>query len=442
MVGSMGVRRAFQNDVQMDMGNTLANGHAVKILICSNFFYPRGGDCTYTRALQGLLEAHGHEVGVFSTEHEGNWAAPPHSAFVPAPDYAELNRNKTLRGAWLAARRSIWAADVAKSLRALLADWKPDVAHLQNIHAYLTPSILPELRRAGVPVVQTLHDYKWLCPDSAMLRGGRPCGDCAGKAFWHCAAGRCKKGSLAASAMATVEGYVHRWKRASSMVDAWIAPSAFVKETFAKCGLDGGKIRVVHNPERPCGRDGMAPHDGGYGLYAGSLASIKGVGVLLEALKEVPGHEVHVAGGASGEEVASLQARAAELEVADRVRFLGPLHGERLWREQTGARYGIVPSVWYENYPYAAMEMLAIGKPVIGSDIGGIPELVRDGETGMLFPAGDAQALAERMRRLAGDAGLAARLGAAGKALVVEECSPERHYAAVAAVYRELGATV
>lgn len=390
------------------------------------------------RALQGILEGHGHEVGVFSTAHEGNWKAPEHSAFVQAPDYAEMNRNKTLRGAWLAARRSIWSGEVAKALRGLLAEWKPDVAHLQNIHAYLTPSILPELKRAGVPVVQTLHDYKWLCPDSAMLRGGRLCGACGGKAFWHCAAGRCKKGSLAASALAMLEGYVHRWKRAASMVDAWIAPSAFVKETFGACGLDGGKIRVVRNPYVPGGRDAMEARDGGYGLFVGALSDIKGAWVALEALKDVPGHEFHVVGGGSAEEEAKLGARAAALGVAERVRFLGPLRGEALWREQTGARYGVVPSLCPETLGYVAMEMLAVGKPVIGSDIGGIPELVKDGGTGLLFPPGDAGALAERMRRLAGDAKLAARLGAEGKALVARDCSAEGHYAKVLETYREV----
>ncbi len=412
----------------------------MKILICSNFFYPRGGDCTYLRALQEILEAHGHEVGVFSTEHEGNWPAPPHSAFVPAPDYAEMNRNKTLRGAWLAARRSIWSGEVAKTLRALLAEWKPDVAHLQNIHAYLTPSILPELRRVGVPVIQTLHDYKWLCPDSAMLRGTQTCSACRGKAFWHCAAGRCKKGSAAASVLAAIEGYVHRLKHASSMIDAWIAPSAFVKDMFASCGLGGGKIRVVHNPYQPCGRDAMEARDGGYGLYVGSLAPIKGVGVLLEALKEVPDHELHVAGGGIEEDVSALKARAVALGVADRVKFLGTLRGEALWREQLGARYSVAPSLWYENYPYSVMEMLALGKPVIGSKIGGIPELIRDGETGLLFPPGDAAKLAERMRCLADDSLLAMRLGTFGKELVAHECSAEEHYIRVMAVYRDVGA--
>lgn len=413
----------------------------MKILVCSNFYYPRGGDCTYLRTLQTILEAHGHEVGIFSTEHEGNWPAPTHSAFVPAPDYAALNRHKTLRGALLSARRSIWSGEVSRALRALLAEWRPNVAHLQNIHAYLTPSILPELRRAGVPVVQTLHDFKWLCPDSTMLRpDGRVCGACAGRVFRHCIAGRCKKGSLAASAMAAAEGYFHRLKHASSMIDAWIAPSAFLRDTFAEHGLDAGKIRVVHNPYPGGGRDTMATRDGGYGLYVGSLAAIKGVGVILSALKDVPGHEFHVVGGGTPEEEIALKTRAAELGFAGRVSFLGRLHGEALWREQTGARYGVVPSVCYENFPYSVMEMLAIGKPVIGSAIGGIPELVRDGETGLLFPAGDASALADRMRRLAGDASLAERLGTAGKALVARDCSSEKHFSQVMAVYRAVGA--
>ena len=413
----------------------------MKILLCSNFYYPRGGDCTYLRTLQGLLEAHGHEVGVFSTEHEGNWPSPAHSAFVAAPDYAALNRHKTLRGALLAARRSIWSGEVAAALRRLLAQWHPDVAHLQNIHAYLTPSILPELRRAGIPVVQTLHDYKWLCPDSTMLRpDGRVCGTCSGRAYWHCLAGRCKKGSAAASAMAAAEGYWHRMERASTLIDAWIAPSAFLRDAFAEHGLDAGKIRVVRNPYPGGGRDAMVPHDGGYGLYVGSLANFKGVGTILEALVEVPGHVFHVVGGGFPDEEASLKEQAAELGLSNRVDFLGRLQGEALWREQAGARYGVVASVCNENFPYSIMEMLAIGKPVIGSAIGGIPELVRDGETGLLFPAGDAAALSERMQKLADNAALSARLGQAGKALVARECSAEAHYARVLEVYREVGA--
>lgn len=419
---------------------TDGGGPPVKILICSNFYYLRGGDCTYLRTLQDVLEAHGHEVGVFSTEHEGNWPSPAHAAFVSAPDYAALNRNKTLRGALQAARRSIWSGKVARTLRALLAEWHPDVAHLQNIHAYLTPSILPELRRAGVPVVQTLHDYKWLCPDSSMLRpGGRVCGACAGRAFLHCIAGRCKKGSLAASAMAAIEGYFHRMKHASSMIDAWISPSAFLRDTFAAHGLDAGKIRVVHNPYPGGGRDAMTPWNGGYGLYVGSLSSIKGIGVILKALKDVPGHEFRIVGGGFPEEEDSLKAQAEEMGIAGRVAFLGRLHGEALWREQAGARYGVLPSVCNENFPYSVMELLAIGKPVIASAIGGIPELVRDGETGLLFPPGDAKALASRMRQLAGDAGLASRLGAAGKFLVARECSADAHYAQIMDVYRSVG---
>ena len=412
----------------------------VKILICSNFYYPRGGDCTYLRTLQDLLEEHGHEVGVFSTEHEGNWPAPAHSAFVPAPDYAALNRNKTLRGALLAARRSIWSGEVARALRALLAEWRPDVAHLQNIHAYLTPSILPELRRAGIPVVQTLHDYKWLCPDSTMIRpDGRTCGGCAGRAFHHCIAGRCKKGSLAASAMAAAEGYVHRLRRASAMIDAWISPSAFLRDVFAEHGLDAGKIRVIRNPYPGGGRDTMETQDGGYGLYVGSLALIKGVGVILEALKSLPGHEFHIVGGGSSDEEAALKTKAAALGLSERVAFKGPLHGEALWQEQCAASYGVVPSVCNEVLGYTAMELLAVGKPVIASSIGGLPELVRDGETGFLFPAGDAAALAARMRRLVGDAGLAARLGASGKALVARECSPEMHLVQLLDAYRSVG---
>lgn len=406
----------------------------MRILLCSNFYYRRGGDCTYLLALQALLERHGHETAVFSMRHPRNLPCPQAEYFVDFLDYAELNRAKNPLNAAQVLGRSIWSLQARRNIARLIADWKPDVAHLQNIHAYLTPSILGPLAAAGIPVVWTLHDFKLLCPESTFLSRGRVCEECRGGRFWRCAKNRCKKGSLAASAVAALEAYVHRALRMPARVDRFIAPSGFLRRKFVEFGWPGAKIEVRPNflPMLPAAPDPAAA-DGGYGLYLGTLLPVKGLETLLRALAKAPPHPFHVAG--DGEMRGRLEQIAKELGLADRIRFCGFLGGDELAREIAGARYAVIPSEWYENFPYAALELMAASKALIASDIGGLPELVRDGETGLLFPPGDATALAERIERLWPDSDLRARLGAKARESIREKCDADRYVRDLAALY-------
>jgi glycosyltransferase involved in cell wall biosynthesis len=406
----------------------------VRILLCSNFYYRRGGDCTYLFALQALLERQGHETAVFSMRHPQNLPCAQTEYFVDFLDYAELNHAKNPLNAARVLGRSIWSWQARKNIGRLIEDWKPDVAHFQNIHAYLTPSILGPLQAAGIPVVWTLHDFKLLCPESHFLSGGRVCEECRGGRFWRCTKYRCKKGSRAASAVAALEAYVHRALRIARPVARFIAPSEFLRRKFIEFGWPAEKIVQLPNflpaapviPAPPAG-------EGGYGLYLGTLLPFKGVETLIRALAKAPPHPFHVLG--DGEMAGRLERLANELGVADRVRFCGFLKGEELERETAGACYAVVPSECYENLPYAAMELMARGKALAASDIGGIPELVQDGQTGLLFPPGDAEALAERIGRLWGNPALRARLASQASAFIRKKCDAGKYGRALLKLY-------
>jgi glycosyltransferase involved in cell wall biosynthesis len=398
----------------------------MRVLLCSNYYYRRGGDCTYLLALQSWLERNGHETAVFSMRHPNNRPCPQEEYFIDYLDYVELNKNKNPLNAAKVLGRSIWSRQARRNIAKLIADWKPDVAHLQNIHAYLTPSILGPLKAAGVPVVWTLHDFKLLCPESHFLSGGRVCEECQGGRFWRCAAKRCLKGSRSASAVASLEAYVHRAMRISTRADRFIAPSEFLRRKFIEFGWPEKKFVVRPNflPEWPSLGD-PAIADGDYGIYLGTLLPFKGVETLVRALAKAPPHPFRILG--DGEMRNRLARRVVELGLADRVRFCGFLQGAVLEQEIAGARYAVVPSECYENLPFAVMELMAHGKAVAASNIGGIPELVRDGETGLLFPPGDADALAERLGRLWSDPALRARLGSQARVVIREKCDAERY---------------
>lgn len=408
----------------------------MRVLLCSNFYYRRGGDCTYLLALQHLLERHGHETAIFSMRHPQNLPCAQENYFVDFLDYTELNRHKNPLNAAKVLGRSIWSFQARRNIARLIADWKPDIAHFQNIHAYLTPSILGPLKTAGVPVVWTLHDFKLLCPESHFLSNGRICEECRGGRFWRCTKNRCKKNSRAASAVASLEAYIHRALGIARQADRFIAPSAFLRDKFVEFGWPADSFTVLPNflPDEPAAQ--VAPTgEGAYGLYLGTLLPFKGVGTLLHALARTAPHPFHVLG--DGESRSELERLVGKLGIRDRVIFRGFLQGGDLEKELAGARYAVVPSECYENLPYAAMELMARGIPVVASNLGGLPELVHDGETGLLFPAGDAGALAEQISRLWNEPELCSALAAKAREEIRAKCDATRHYESLVKLYTQ-----
>ena len=387
----------------------------MRVLVVNTYHYARGGAEVHALALASALADAGHDVRFFGMHDPRNEPSPDSSYWTPNIDYAELNRSKSPTAAFEVLRRSLYSSDAARRIGALVDDWRPDVAHVHNIHAHLTLSVVVQLHRRGIPVVWTLHDYKLICPNTSLAVRGDVCERCKGGRFMQCTLNRCKKDSMAASFVATLEAEVGKLVDPQKQVARFIAPSAFLMRKFGEFGWDTSKF--VHIPnfapadEVPVAR---APVPGRF-VYTGRLDRSKGVGTLLEAVGRAPDVSLDIAGeGPIGGEMRAL----AEAVAPGRVTFHGRVDAARLATLRDAARAVVVPSEWYENSPYAVLEAFTRGCPVVAADIGGLPELIQDGDNGLLFASGDSDDLVRALRRLVDEPGLSERLdeGALGAA--------------------------
>ncbi len=375
------------------------------------------------------LEQAGHDVAHFSTSHPDNQSSPWSDYFAP---YIELGEHADLatRDRLTAAARMLYSVAAAKRFRRQLADFRPHVVHVHGIHRQLSPSILVEARRAGIPVVQTLHDFHPVCPSDTLLRAGSDvcvppqCGRCN---LLPCVVHRCVRGSLAASGVSAAEMLWRRWLIGrADLVASFIAPSRFLADVVRAGGWSRPPISVVPNavPEVPA----SAPGDSF--LYAGRLSREKGVTTLLAAAvrSKVP---LIVAGDGP-------QARELRRAAPATVRFVGRATASEVAQLLHGCLAAVVPSECAENAPMAVLESMAAARPVIASRVGGIPEQMRDGVEGILVPPRDAEALATAMLRVAGDRALAGRLGRAGRQRVREMFTPAVHLQGLLEAYRRI----
>lgn len=396
----------------------------MKVLFGNNYFYLRGGAERVFFEEAALLRAHGHDTVYFSTQSDRNLESEFASYFV-----SELKLSLRNMG------RFIYCRESRRKLRKLIVDTSPDIAHLHNIYQDLSPSILPELRMHGIPVILTLHDYKIICPNYTMSHGGRICEDCRGGRFYRCVTNRCKQGSLGKSLVIAMEAYVHRWMDIwGKNVTKFIAPSSFMKEKMVSFGWDAGRIEVVSNfiDLRQYRAGGKA---GDYFLFLGRLAGEKGVATLVDAFMGCDdGARLVIAGGGPLEE--ALKGKAAG---DARISFAGHLAGEALRDAIVGSRAVVVPSEWYENAPMSVLEAMAYGKPVIGARIGGIPEMIEEGVTGFLFESGNVKELRKKLDLVGRMAPTGIeQMGRAARAYVEKFHSAERHYSKLMDVYSEV----
>ncbi|MCJ2105198.1 glycosyltransferase family 4 protein [Methylobacterium sp. E-041] len=402
-----------------------------RLLAINNYFYRRGGAETVFLDQIALFEAAGWDVVPFAMRHPDNLPSPWSDYFVSEIEYGR--RSGPLTKAAQAAK-IIYSLEARRNIRALVRRAPPDVAHAHNVYHHISPAIFGALKAEGVPVVMTAHDLKIACPAYKMLSGGRVCERCRGGRVHNVLRHRCVKESVALSGLVLLETLVHRalglYRRT---LDRLIAPSLFYRDKLVAWGWDPARIAHVPNCI-DAARFAPCAHEGDYFAYAGRLAPEKGLATLVRAAA-LSGRRVVIAG--TGPEEASLRRLAQDLD-AD-VRFAGHVSGPALHRLVGEAQALILPSEWYENAPVSVLEAYALGRPVIGADIGGIPELIRDGETGFRFPSGDARALAVTMTRVAALSGSArASLGGAGRAWVEQAFRPEAYRARIADLYAAL----
>ena len=404
----------------------------MRVLLVNKFCFIKGGDSTYMFNLAELLQQHGHSISYFSMHHPNNKVTAYEKYFVDEIDFIEVNRNKSILNGMKVLSRAIYSHQARKNVAKLIEDVKPDIAHLHNIHAQITPSILYEFQRHNIPVFWTLHDYQWICPNTNMVSHEEICESCKGNKFFQCTIKKCKKDSRGASFVATLEAVVHNLLGVKNLVSKYIAPSEFLINKFTEFGWSPKQIYHLPYflPKEKFIYDGKV--SGNYALYIGRLESYKGVKTLLKAAaiaKEIP---LKIVG--EGTEKNSLLDFCRESNLTN-VEFVGYLSGEKLNQMLHNCGYVIVPSEWYENYPYAVMEAMAAGKAVIASRLGGLPEMIEDGITGYLFAPWDEKDLAYKMRIIHGDNLLRNKMGNAGRDRAKILYDQEFHYEKIMEIY-------
>ncbi|MEW6382152.1 MAG: glycosyltransferase family 4 protein [bacterium] len=406
----------------------------MKILFANTRHFSGGGDSTYTFNLAQLLRERGHEVAFFAMQDPRNVADINSDLFVSYIDFKELNRKKNLYNGLRTLGRVIYSREARKNFSRILDRVQPDVVHVQNIHAHITPSIIFEAGQRKIPVVWTLHDYKMICPNTHFRidATNEICEACGKSAFFHAVVKRCKKRSFLASSMAAIEAYIHRLMRVQAKVDYFLSPSAFLRNKLIDRGISQRKVKHLplfipdtsfhHNKEK----------DEGYILFLGRLTPLKGIYPLLAACQKAPQAHLVIAGMVE-EPLASQLPKL----LSPNAEYVGMKQGEDLHRLLAGARAVILPSLWYENQPFSITEAFAAGKPVIASDLGGMTELVNNSQGGILVSPGDVDDLAEAMRWITAHPKEARQMGKKAQEYACNTHSSDIHYRKLLQIYQQ-----
>jgi glycosyltransferase involved in cell wall biosynthesis len=400
----------------------------MRVAMANNYYYLKGGAERVLFEEKRMLEARSHQVAVFSQMHPSNESSPYDQYFPPFKDW----QNASWLGRVPTALKIIYDRRTGRSFERFLGAAQPDLVHAHNIYGGLTTSILDATQQKGIPVVMTLHDYKLICPSYLMLNHGRICEDCHGGKFIYCLLNRCHKDSLVASGVYCIESYFNRWLGKYDTVRHFICPSRFSLSKHAENGIP--EDRLVYIPNFINAREHEAACEkGGYALFVGRLSKEKGIGTLLHAARnlDVP---VRIVG--DGPLRADYERFVSEHQMTH-VAFEGYKSGGDLKSLYTNAAFVVVPSEWYENAPMTILEACAYGKPVIGSHIGGISEMVEPGRTGLLFRPGDADELAGCIRTLWADESLRVHMGRAARDKVEKEFSAQVHYERLMEIYEK-----
>jgi glycosyltransferase involved in cell wall biosynthesis len=377
----------------------------LRVLIAHNAYQQRGGEDSVVEAEAALLRDYGHAVFEWRRSND---------------ELAALGRAR-------AAAQTLWSRDSHAEAQALIERHRPDVVHVHNTFARLSPSIYWACARRGVPVVQTLHNFRLACPQAMLLREGRVCEDCLGRLPLPALRHGCYRGSRAQTAALAGMLVLHRalgtWQH---KVTRYIALNDFCRAKFIAAGLPAHKLRVKPNfvdfapPRAGTARAGL--------LYVGRLAEEKGIALLAEALPQVPPARLRVLGSGPLQGLLENQPQAT---------LLGPQPMNRVHAEMATAAALVMPSIWYENFPRTLVEAFAAGLPVIASRIGALAELVVHGETGLLFEPGDAQDLARQIAWAVAHPQALAHMGERARAVYEAQYTPQRNHALLREIYEE-----
>lgn len=398
----------------------------MRVLLVNKFLYPKGGAETYVFKLGEMLEAKGHEVEYFGLENEKNIVGNSAGAYVSDMDFSKgVSKNLT------APFRIIYSNEARRKLRKVLRDFKPDIVHLNNIQFHLTPSIIIEANKfrrktkSDLRIIYTAHDYQLICPSHGLFdREIRICEKCLGGNYTHCLRTKCVKGSFMKSLLGMMDAYIWKISKAYSYIDTIICPSRFLKDKLDTQKRFADKTIALHNFIED--RTGDITEKDNYILEFGHLSRDKGTNTLLEVAKRMPDEKFVFAGyGAAVEDMKDIP----------NTEYVGFKTGDELSNLIRRAQCSVYPSEWYENCPFSVIESQMFRTPVICSRMGGIPELLQENKTGLLFEAGNADDLKEKLEYFLYTPDVAESFTRNCKDVVFE--TPETYYNKLIQIYED-----
>lgn len=377
----------------------------MRVLMVHNAYQQRGGEDSVVESEVALLRQHGHEVHVYERHNDEVGQVPK----------------------WQLAAGTVWSSRTVRDVQALIAGFKPDVMHVHNTMPLVSPSVYWAAKKLGVAVVQTLHNFRLLCPQAMFVREGQVCEDCLGKVPWRGVVHKCYRESRVQSAVLVGMLTTHRVLGTfAAKVDRYIALNEFCRAKMIEGGLAGDRISVKPNFVDWQAVPRWDQRAGG--LYIGRLTPEKGVDVLIKALARSRSDvRMRVVGGGP---------MADSVAVASGMEYLGFLPLAEIWGQLATASYMVVPSVWYEGFPRTIVEAFASGVPVIASRLGSLAEVVTDGRTGLLFNPGDDEDLAAKLAWADSHPQEMIRMGQAARQEYEARYTPERNCAELIEIYR------
>lgn len=401
----------------------------MKIVFANNYFYIRGGSERVFFDEAYMLGSYGHKVAFFSRHFHKNLFSEYSKSFASNLEYENVSIIKKISASF----RIVYSYECKNSFDNLLRFFNPDVIHAHNIYGRLTTSIIEAAKKRKIPVVMTLHDYKLICPSYLMFLNDEICELCKGKKFFYCILKKCHKQSLNSSLIYTIESYYNSIFKKYDWIRYFICPSKFILEKHVEIGIPYEKLIYLPNfinannfePNFNCGE---------YILFAGRLSKEKGILTLLKAVKEID-IPVKVVGDGSLRD--KLDDYVKENKI-NNVFFEGYKSGEELKNLFRGAIFLIFPSEWYENAPMTILEAFAYGKPVIGTDIGGIPEMIVENKTGLLFSPRNYQELREKIHFLLSYPSFITQMGKNAREKVEKEYNAKTHYELLMDIYKKI----
>ncbi|MGA7291252.1 MAG: glycosyltransferase family 4 protein [Terriglobales bacterium] len=411
----------------------------MRILYCNKYDYEFSGTEVYLFDLIRRMGQRGQETALFTMDHSradgsGTSAFTGHAYRVPRVDFKDANAS-FFEKARMAAH-AIYSPSAQRAMRRCLADFSPDIAHIRGIYHHLSPSILWELKRQGIPVLYHLNDFKILCPTYNFVANGRVCDEhCKNGAFYKVVTTGCYAGPRSSAVVLAAEAYVHKWLQTyESCVDIFLAPSEFVRNKLIDGGLAAQRIEVLpHFQTLP--PDEELAVDEGYVLYFGRLSGEKGAYELLHAMARLPHIPLVIAG--DGPDRPRLESLAKELDLRQ-VLFAGMVRGENLRKLIAACSFSIFPSHAYETLGKSILESYAWGRPVIASDLGSRRELVQHGVTGLLYSDGDREQLTHSIEFLFERPDLIGKMGAPARSRIKTDHDPTQHMDKLLGLYYRL----